>query len=168
MQAATGTHTEPLGASPTTEMPKPANASITTVEHKQSSTSAHEAADRPSSPNQVEGPDTACDAIGLHIEPPKASPIIAEPDATIEPTNPTINRVESTLGSDTTTLVQQTGESTIRPGNHITEHDETLDLDDEILAYSPGEMHTPSEFDLNSTIMTSMPALLSSPHPLDA
>ena len=34
-QATTGTHTEPLGASPMTEMPEPANASITTVEHKQ-------------------------------------------------------------------------------------------------------------------------------------
>jgi len=106
VQAATGTQTEPLGASPVTEMPEPANANITKVEHKQSSASAHEAADRPSLPNQVEGPDTMCDAIGAHTEPPRASPIIMEPDATTEPTNPTINRAESTLGSDTTTLVQ--------------------------------------------------------------
>ena len=80
-----------------------------------------------------------------------------EPDATIEPTNPTINRAESTPGSDTTTSVQQTGESTIRPGNHVTEHDETSDSDDEILVDSPGE------FDLNSNVMTSMPASSSSP-----
>ena len=87
-------------------MPKPANASITTVEHKQSSTLAHEVADRPSLPNQVEGLDTTCDAIGAHTEPPRGSPTIAEPDTTTEPTNPTINRAESTLGSDTTTSVQ--------------------------------------------------------------
>ena len=79
-----------------------------------------------------------------------------------------MNRAKSTLGSDTTTLVQQTGESTIRLGNHITEHDETSDLDDDILAYSPREMHSPGEFDLNSTIMTLMPASSSSPHPSDA
>ena len=168
MQDTTGTHIEPLGASPTTEMPEPAKASITIVEHKQSSALAHEAADRPSPPNQVEGVDTMCDATGAHIEPPRASPTIMEPNVTTKPTNPTINRAESTLGSDTTTLVQQTGESTIRLGNHVTEHDETSDSDDEILAYSPGEMHTPGEFDLNSTIMTSMPASLSSPLPLDA
>ena len=82
VQATMGTHTKPLGASPTTKMPEPTNASIITVEHKQSLASAHEAADRPSPPNQVEGPDTACDATGAHIEPPKASPTIAEPDAT--------------------------------------------------------------------------------------
>jgi len=163
-----GTHIEPLGASPPIEVPKPANASITTVEHKQSLALAHEAADRPSLPNQVEGPDTMCDATGAHTEPPRASPTITEPDATIEPTNPTINRAESTPGSDTTTSVQQTGESTIRLGNHFTEHDETSDLDDEILAYSPGEMHSPGKFDLNNTIMTLMPTLSSSPHPLDA
>ena len=81
-QATMGTHTEPLEASPMNEMPEPANATITTVKDKQSSTLAHEAADRPSPPNQVEGPDTACDATGAHIEPPKASPTIAEPDAT--------------------------------------------------------------------------------------
>ena len=69
-----------------------------------------------------------------------------------------MNRAKSTLGSDTTTLVQQIGESTIRLGNHITEHDETSDLDDEILAYSLGEMQSPGKFDLNSTVMTSMPA----------
>ena len=91
MQATTGTHIEPLKASPMNEMPKSTNASITTVKHKQSLASAHEAADRPSPPNQVEGPDTVCYAIGAHIEPPRASPIIAEPDATTEPTNPTIN-----------------------------------------------------------------------------
>ena len=51
VQATTGTYIEPLGASPMTEMPEPANASITIVKHKQSSTSAHEAADRPSLPN---------------------------------------------------------------------------------------------------------------------
>ena len=73
MQAATRTHTEPLGVSPMNEMPKPANSSITIVEHKQSSVLAHEAADRPSLPNQVEGPDTMCDAIGAHTEPLRAS-----------------------------------------------------------------------------------------------
>ena len=108
MQATTGTHTEPLGASPMNEMPEPTNASITTVEHKQSSALAHEAVDRPSSPNQVEGPDTACNAIGAHIEPPRASPTIVEPDMINELTNPTINRAESTPRSDTTTSVQQT------------------------------------------------------------
>jgi len=148
-------------------MPEPANASITIVEHKQSLALAHEAADRPSSPNQVEGPDTTCDATGAHTEPPRASPTIMEPDATIEPTNPTTNRAESTLGSDTTTSVQQTQESTIHPCIHFTEQDETSDSFDVILAYSPGEMHSPGEFDLNSTIMTSMPASLSSPHPSD-
>jgi len=151
-----------------TKMPELANPSITIVKHKQSSALAHEAVDRPSPYNQVKGTDTTCDTTGEHIEPPRASPIIAEPDATIEPTNPTINRVESTLGSDTTTLVQQTGESTIRPGNHITEHDETSDSDDEILVYSLGEMHSPSESDLNSTVMTSMPTSSSSPHPSNA
>jgi hypothetical protein len=45
VQATTGTHTEPLRDSPMNEMPKPTNASITTVEHKQSLASAHEAAD---------------------------------------------------------------------------------------------------------------------------
>ena len=55
VQAATRTHTEPLGASPTKKMLEPTNTSITTVEHKQSSASAHEAADRPSPPNQVKG-----------------------------------------------------------------------------------------------------------------
>ena len=104
-----------------TEMPEPTNVSITTVKHKQSLALAHEAADQSSPPNQVKGPDTACDAIGAHTEPPMASPITVEPDATIEPTNPTINRAESTLGFDTTTLVQQIEESTIRPGNHFTE-----------------------------------------------
>ena len=158
MQAATGTHTEPLESSPMNEMPEPSNASITIVEHKQSSASAHEVADRPCLANQVEGPNTMCDATGAHTEPPRASPTIMEPDATTEPTNPTINRAESTLGSDTTTLGQQTGESTIRLGNHFTEHDE-------ILAYSPGKMHSPDEFDLNSTVMTSVPTLSSSPHP---
>jgi hypothetical protein len=88
-----------------TEMPEPANASTTTVEHNQSLASAHEAADRPSSPNQVEGLDTTCDATWAHIEPPRASPTITEPDATTEPTNPTINRARSTPGCDTTTLV---------------------------------------------------------------
>ena len=106
MQAAMGTHIEPLRASPTTEMPEPTNASITIVEHKQSSALPHEAADRSSPPNQVVGPDTVCDTIGAHTKPPKASPIIMEPDATTEPTNPTINRAESTLGSNTTTSVQ--------------------------------------------------------------
>jgi len=51
VQATMGTHTEPLGASPMTEMPEPTNASITIVEHKQSLALAHEAADRPSPPN---------------------------------------------------------------------------------------------------------------------
>ena len=106
VQATTGTHTEPLGASPMTEMPEPANASITTIEHKKSSASTHEAANQPSLPNLVEGPYTTCDAIGAHTELPRASPTIAEPDATTEPTNPTINRAESTLGSNTTTSVQ--------------------------------------------------------------
>ena len=91
-----------------------------------------------------------------------------KPDANTEPTNPTINRAESTPGSDTTTSVQQTGESTIYLGNRITRHDETSDSNNEILAYSTGEMHSPGEFDLNSTIMTSMPALSSSPHPSNA
>ena len=109
-----------------------------------------------------------CDATGAHTEPPGASPTIAEPDATTEPTNPTINRAESTPGSDTTTSVQQTGESTIYLGNRITRHDETSDLNDEILAYSLGKMHSPGGFNLNITIMTSMSALSSSPHPLDA
>ena len=112
--------------------------------------------------------DTTCDATGAHTEPTRASPMIAEPDATIEPTNPTINRPELTLGSDTTTSVQQTGESTIRLGNHITKHDETSDSNDEILVDSPGVLHSPGEFDLNSTIMTLMPASSSSPHPSDA
>ena len=106
VQATTRTHTKPLRASPTSEMSEPANASITTFEHKQSSASAHEAADRLSPPNQVEGQYTTCDAIGAHTEPPRASPTIAEPNATIELTNPTINIAESTLGSDTTTSVQ--------------------------------------------------------------
>ena len=66
VQATTRTHIEPLEASPMNEMPEPTNASITIVEHKQSSASAHEAADRPSPPNQVKAPDTTCDAIG-HI-----------------------------------------------------------------------------------------------------
>ena len=149
-------------ASPLTKVPEPDKASITIVKHKQSLALAHEAVDRPSPSNQAEGIDTTCDTIGAHIEPPRASPTIAEPDATTEPTNPTINRAESTLGSNTTTSVQQTGESTIRLGNHFTEHDETSDSDDEILVYSPGE------FNLNNTIMTLMPALSSSPHPLDA
>ena len=87
-------------------MPEPANASITIVKHKQSSASAHETSDRPSPPNQVKGPDIACDATGAHTKPPRASPIIIESDATSEPTNPTINRAESTPGSDTTTFVQ--------------------------------------------------------------
>ena len=87
------------------KMPEPANASITTVDHKQSSASAHETADRPSPPNQVEGPNTMCNTIGAHTEPPRASPTIMEPNTITEPTNPTINRAESTLGSDTTTLV---------------------------------------------------------------
>ena len=168
VQATTGTHTEPLGASPMTKMPKPANASITTVKHKKSSASTHEVADRPSLPNQDEGPDTTCDTIGAHTEPPRVSPTIVEHDATIEPNNPTINRAKSTLAFDTTTLVQQTRESTIRPGNHVTEHDETSNLDNEILAYSPGKMHSLGEFDLNSTVMTSMPTSSSSPHPSDA
>ena len=141
---------------------------ITIVGYKQTSTSAHKAADRPSPPNQVDWPDTVCDTTGAHTEPPMASPTIAEPDATTEPTNPTINRAESTPGSDTTTSVQQTRESTIHPGNHFTKHDETSDSGDEILAYSPGEMHSSGEFDLNITIMTSMSALSSSPHLLDA
>ena len=34
VQTTAGTHKEPLRASSTTEMPEPANASITTVEHK--------------------------------------------------------------------------------------------------------------------------------------
>ena len=84
VEATMGTHTEPLRASSTIKMPEPANASITTVEHKQSLASAHEAADRPSPPNQVEGPDTTCNAIGAHIEPPNVSPTIVEPDATTE------------------------------------------------------------------------------------
>ena len=141
---------------------------ITIVGYKQTSTSAHKAADRPSPPNQVDWPDTVCDTTGAHTEPPRASPTITEPDATTEPTNPTINRAESTLGSDTPTLVQQTRESTICLGNHVTEHDETSDSNNEILAYSLGEMHSPGEFDLNSTVMTSMPASSSSPHPSDA
>ena len=87
-----GTHTEPLGTSLTNKMSEPANASITTVKHKHSSALAHEAAGRPSLPNQVEGPDTACDATGAHTEPPRASPTITKPDATTKPTNPTINR----------------------------------------------------------------------------
>ena len=149
------------------KMPEPANASITTVKHKHNSASAHEAADRSSLPNQVEGLDNMCDATGAHTEPPRASPTIVEPDATTKPTNPTTNRAESTPGSDTTTSVQQTRESTIRLVNHFTKHDETSDLDDDILAYSPGEMHSLGEFDLNSTVMTSMPASSSSPHSLD-
>ena len=43
MQATMGIDTEPLGASAMNEMPEPANTSITTVEHKQSLASAHEA-----------------------------------------------------------------------------------------------------------------------------
>ena len=82
--------------------------------------------------------------IGAHTEPPRASPMIMEPDATIKPPNPTINRSTSTPGSDTTTSVQQTEESIIRPSDHITEHDETSYLDDEILVDSLGD------FDLNS------------------
>jgi len=105
VQVAMGTHTEPLGASPMIKMLEPANASITTVEHKQSLASGHEAADRPSPPNQVKGLDTTCDATGKHTEPPRASSTIAKPNATTEPTNPTINRAELTLGSNTTTLV---------------------------------------------------------------
>ena len=45
VQTTAGTHKEPLGASSTTEMPEPANASITTIKHKQSSALAHEVAD---------------------------------------------------------------------------------------------------------------------------
>ena len=77
-------------------MSEPANASITTVEHKQSLSSAHEVADRPSLPSQAEGLDNACDAIVAHTEPPRATPTIAEPHVTTKPTNPTINRAEST------------------------------------------------------------------------
>ena len=73
VQATTGTHTEPLGASRMNQMPEPANASITIVEHKKSLALAHEAADRPSSSNQVEGPNAVCDATGAHTEPPKAA-----------------------------------------------------------------------------------------------
>ena len=51
VHAATGTHTEPLGASPMTKMLGPANASITIVKHKQSLALAHVAADQPSPPN---------------------------------------------------------------------------------------------------------------------
>ena len=90
-----------------------------------------------------------------------------EPDATTKPTNPNIDRAESTPGSDTTTSVQQTGESTIHPGNHVTKRDETSDSNDEILAYSLGEMHSSGEFDVNNTVMTLMPASSSSPHPSD-
>ncbi|XP_066323988.1 uncharacterized protein [Miscanthus floridulus] len=168
VQATMGTHTEPLEAPATIDMHELVNASSTIVKHKQSLASAHEAVDRPSPPNQVEGPDTTFDATRAHTEPPRASPTIVEPDATTEPTNPTLHRPESTLGSDTTTLVQQTEESTIHPGNHNTKHDETSDSDNEILAYSPGEMHSPGEFDHNSIVMTSMPTSSSSPHPLDA
>jgi hypothetical protein len=89
-------------------------------------------------------------------------PTIVEPNATTKPTNSTISRVESTPGFDTTTSVQQTRESMICLGNHFTEHDETSDSNDEILTYSLGEMHSPGEFDLNSTVMTSMLALSSS------
>ena len=53
VQATTGTHTEPLGASPMTEMPKPANASITIVEHKQSSALAHKVAKSIQAPSWV-------------------------------------------------------------------------------------------------------------------
>ena len=45
-------------ASPLTKVPEPDKASITIVKHKQSLALAHDAVDRPSSPNQVEGPDT--------------------------------------------------------------------------------------------------------------
>ena len=77
--------------------------SITIVKHKQSSTSAHEVADRPSLPTQVEGLDTMCDTIGAHIEPPMASPMVVVLDTSIEPSNTTINRLESTLGCDIST-----------------------------------------------------------------
>jgi len=106
VQASTGTHTEPLGASSMNEIPRPANANITTVKHKQSSALAHEVDDRPSPPNQVEGLDTTFKATGAHTEPPRAFPTIVEPNVTTEPTNSTINRAESTPGSDTTTSVQ--------------------------------------------------------------
>jgi hypothetical protein len=110
-------------------------------------------------PNLVEGLDTACNVTRAHTEPSRASPTITEPDATIEPTNPTINRPESTIGFDTTTLVQQIGESTIHPGNQVTEHDETSDSDDVILMDSPCKLHSLGEIDLNSTVMTSTPAV---------
>ena len=45
VQASMGTHIEPPRASPMIEMPEPTNASITIVEHKQSSALAHEVAD---------------------------------------------------------------------------------------------------------------------------
>jgi hypothetical protein len=84
--------------------------SPTATPHKQSlASSPNEAADRPSSSNQVEGADTiVCDGTGAHTEPSRAYQTIAV--AETEPTNATVNSLESTLGSDTTTSVQQTGE----------------------------------------------------------
>ena len=73
VQAAMGTHTEPLEAPATIDMHELVNASSTIVKHKQSLASAHEAADRPSHPSQVKGLDTACNATGAHTEPPRAS-----------------------------------------------------------------------------------------------
>jgi hypothetical protein len=67
VQVATRTHIEPLRASPMNKMPEPTNASIITIEHKQSLASAHEAANRPSVSNQIEGLDIVCDAKG-HIQ----------------------------------------------------------------------------------------------------
>jgi hypothetical protein len=111
----------------------------------------------------VEGVDTtACDGIGAHIEASRPSLTIAV--AETEPTNATINRPESTLGSDTTTLVQQIGESTIRLGNHVTKHDEkTADSEAKILTE---ETDDEIEVDLNKyTVVPLMPTLSSSAHP---
>jgi hypothetical protein len=191
VQATIEAHTEPLRASPLTKISELANASITIVEQNQSSPLAHAAVDhyttvhiesptvmphkqslasgpdvavnRPSSPNQVEGVDTtACDGIGAHIEASRPSLTIAV--AKTEPTNATINRPESILGSDTTTLVQQIGKFTIRLGNHVTEHDEkTADSKAEILTE---EIDDEIEVNLNKyTVVPLMPTLSSSAHP---
>ena len=66
MQAAIGTHTEPLRASPTPEIPEPASGS-------------NEAGDPPSLPPQVE----VQAVIGTHTEPLRAFPMTELP----EPTN---------------------------------------------------------------------------------
>lgn len=73
-----------------------------------------------------------CDAIVSHTEPPRASPTIGESDST------TVNGLELTPEYHITTSVQQTSESTIRPGNQVTDSATASDSEEE-LCQSEGE-----------------------------